>query len=98
MSESIDRYSEPFIFFPTLIVFVIVSCIVYRSLGEMEFCQGPMRLVLTLCVSLLGIYGLDRTLLKFIVNHYTYMSVAMLVSLAGALGLIWSEISKKRKK
>ena len=96
MLENLELYRDYKILVPVALMFVIIFCICLRSLGEIEAFRGPQRLVLAFCVSTLAIWGLDQTLIQFVVAKYTNMGVAMLVTLASLLLATWVRITKRK--
>ena len=79
-------------------MFVIILGIVQQSLREMNMFPTGSRLVVGFCVTVLAMYGMDRTLVRAVVEHYTAMGVAMLFGLAGLLLAAWIGLSAKARK
>lgn len=96
MIENLDLYRDYRILVPVALMFVIIFCISFRSLGEIKAFQGPPQAILAFCVSALAIWGLDQTLIQFVVTKYTNMGVAMLVTLASVLLATWIRIAKRK--
>jgi len=76
-------------------MFVIILGIVLRSLREMPLFEGGGKVVIVLCVTILAMYGMDRTLVRAVVGQYTAMGVAMLFGLAGLLLFAWIGLAIK---
>jgi len=96
MIDNLDLYRDYKILVPVALMFVIIFCISFRTLGEIKAFQGPPQAILALCASVLAIWGLDQTLIQFVVAKYTNMGVAMLVTLASLLLATWVRITKRK--
>lgn len=93
MPEHIDRYSDPFILIPLIIMGVILFCVIYRIVGDIELFRGGTRLPIALCVTLLALYGFDRAIVATITNHYVAMGTTILVGIAVLIGSKWTQRS-----
>ena len=98
MQEVIDRYSDPLVLIPMAAMLVIIFGIVLRSLREMPLFEGGGKVVIAICVTILAMYGMDQTLVRAVVRHYTAMGVAMLFGLAGLLLTVWIGLTVKTRK
>lgn len=96
MIENPDLYRDYRILVPVVLMFVIVFCISFRTLREINVFHGPPQVILAFCVSALAIWGLDQTLIQFVVAKYSNMGVAMLVTLASVLLATWIRIVKRK--
>ena len=97
MNATSNPYSDLWVLTPVAAMFVIVFCIVYRVLGDIEIVAHGPRPVLAFCVTALAIYGLDQTLIRHVVAEYTAMGVTMLITLASLLLGAWMKIVKRKK-
>ncbi len=91
MPEHIDKYGDPFILIPLIIMGVILFCVIYRILGDVEMFRGGMRLPIALCVTLLALYGFDRAIVATITNHYVAMGATILVGIAALITTKWKQ-------
>lgn len=89
MEEYLKPYSNLAILIPMVAMFVIIFGIVVRSLKEMPLFAGGGKIVVALCVTILAMYGMDQTMIRFIVINYSVMGIVMLVSLAVLLMIVW---------
>ena len=91
MPEHIDKYGDPFILIPLIIMGVILFCVIYRTLGDVEIFQGGIRLLIALCVTLLALYGFDRAIVATITNHYVAMGATILIGIAALISRKWTQ-------
>jgi uncharacterized membrane protein len=78
-------------------MFVIILCCVLGSLKEMDIFRGPSKLAVALCVSILSMWGIDRTIIRLVVLEYTALGLALLIALIALLGS-WILILRKRHR
>ena len=64
---SLKPYGDPWILIPLAAMFVIVFCCVLVSLKEMDVFRGPSKLALALCISILSVWGIGRTIIQLVV-------------------------------
>ena len=93
MPEHIDRYGDPFIIVPLIIMGVILFCVIYRILGDIEPFRSGIRLPISLCVTFLSLYGFDRVIVETITNQYVAMGFTILVSIAVLIASKWTQKS-----
>jgi len=98
MDEWLRTYSGPLVLIPMAAIFVIIFGIVMRSLKEMPLFAGGAKFVITLCVTILAMYGMDRAIVRAVVAEYTAMGVAMLFGLAGLLLTAWIGLAVQTRK
>ncbi len=98
MNDLITRYSDPLVLIPMAAMFIIIFGIVLRSMREMAMFEGGAKVVIALCVTTLAMYGMDRTLVRAVVDQYTSMGVAMLFGLASLLLFAWIGLTVKTRK
>ncbi len=91
MPEHIDKYGDPFILIPMIIMGAILFCVIYRIVGDIELFHGGIRLPIALCVTLLALYGFDRTIVATITNNYVTMGTTILVGIAILIGRKWTQ-------
>ncbi|MEW6078693.1 MAG: hypothetical protein AB1724_12825 [Thermodesulfobacteriota bacterium] len=91
MNDAMAIYTSDLrVLIPTVAMFVIVFAIILRSMKEMSLIEGSVQKVaVSLCVSLLAIWGMDQALIRPLLLNYTAMGIAMLVSLAVMLLSVW---------
>ena len=77
-------------------MFVIVFCCVLVSLKEMDILRGPSKLALALCVSVLSVWGIERTVIHLVVLEYNALGLALLIALVVFL-VTWVLILRKRQ-
>ena len=92
MQEFFKPYADPLVLLPIAAMFVIVFAVVLTSLKRANFFPHGTSVVVAICVSVLAMYGVDRTVVRLIVIPYTGMGIAMLVSLAVLLLAMWLTI------
>ncbi len=99
MNHVADIYTHDLrILIPAVAMFVIIFAIVLRSMREMPLFEGGAKVVVALCVSLLGMWGMDQAFICPILMHYTAMGIAMLIGLAVMLLAAWIGIMVKTAK
>ena len=91
-------YENPLVLIPMAAMSVIIFGIVMRSLREMPLFEGGGKVVVAVCVTVLAMYGMDRTLVQLVVDQYTSMGVAMLFGLASLLLTAWIGLTVKARK
>ncbi len=91
-------YKNPLILIPMIAMFVIIFGIVLRSLKEMDIFPAGSRRIITLCVTILAMYGMDQTIVRTIAMQYSAMGAAMLFGLAGLLLTAWIGLTVKTRK
>jgi len=96
--DIIGRYENPLILIPMAAMFVIIFAIVMRSMKEMPLFAGGGKIAIALCVTVLAMYGMDRMLVRAVVEEYTAMGVAMLFGLAGLLLTAWIGLTVKTRR
>ena len=96
--DIVGRYENPLILIPMAAMFIIIFGIVIRSMKEMPLFAGGAKIIIALCVTVLAMYGMDRTLVKVVVEEYTAMGVAMLFGLTGLLLAAWGALTFKARK
>ncbi len=91
-------YENPLVLIPMAAMSVIIFGIVMRSLREMPLFEGGGKVAVAVCVTVLAMYGMDRTLVQLVVDQYTSMGVAMLFGLASLLLTAWIGLTVKTRK
>jgi hypothetical protein len=90
MPEHIDKYSDPYILIPMLLMGVILFCVIYKIVGNIELFRDSVRTLVSLCVTLLALYGFDRTIVATITNHYVVMGMTILIGIAALISRKWT--------
>ena len=67
ITDLLKPYSDLRVLIPMVAVFVIIYAIVRRSIKDTELFQEGTGIVVAMCVSLLAMYGVDRTLVRIII-------------------------------
>ncbi|MFA5386763.1 MAG: hypothetical protein WC297_03820 [Candidatus Paceibacterota bacterium] len=97
MPEHIDKYGDPFILIPIVIMGVILFCVIYRLIGDIQLFRGSVRLPMALAVTALALYGFDRAVVINIVNSYVAMAFSILVGVAALVKGKWQQKQKSEK-
>ena len=77
------------IWLPYSAIFLLVFAISYHSLRDFSIFDKNSSVVMAICVSLLGIFGMDQVLIRPLLASYGAMAFAMLIGLAILLLSIW---------
>ena len=88
------------IWLPYAAIFLLVFAISFTSLRDFSAFDKNTSAVMAICVSLLGIFGMDKVLIRPLMASYSAMAFAMLIGLAVLLLSVWIGIiirSSKRK-
>ena len=70
------------------------AAVVFAKRREHIF-RGPAKLALALCVSILSVWGIDRTIIRLVVLEYNALGLTLLIALILLL-VAWILISGKR--
>ena len=80
------------IWLPYAAIFLLVFAISFHSLRDLSMFDKRTSAVMAICVSLLGIFGMDQVLIRPLMASYAAMGFAMLIGLAILLLAIWVRI------
>lgn len=85
---------------PYAAIFLLVFAISFTSLRDFSAFDKNTSVVVAVCVSLIGIFGMDQVLIRPIMASYSAMGFAMLIGLAVLLLSVWIGIiiRSSRKK
>lgn len=86
------------IWLPYAAIFLLVFAISFRSLRDFSIFDKNTSVVMAICVSLLGIFGMDQVLIRPLMASYSAMAFAMLIGLAVLLLSVWIGIIVKGSK
>ncbi len=77
------------IWLPYAAIFLLVFAISYHSLRDFSMFDKNTSVVMAICVSLLGIFGMDQVLIRPLMASYGALAFAMLIGLAVLLLSVW---------
>lgn len=77
------------VWLPYAAIFTLVFAISFHSLRDFSAFDKRTTAVVAICVSLIGVYGMDQALIRPIMASYSAMGFAMLIGLAVLLLSVW---------
>jgi len=77
---------------------LIIAFCVYPATKPLFGQNNGIRLAATLAIVGLCLIGIDRTIIRFIENHYVALAVTLLLSVASFVGLHWRTRIKKMRR
>jgi hypothetical protein len=91
----LDAHGSLWPLVPLVALFVIIFCCVLKAVEEMGIFRGPSKVAVAACVSILAVWGLDRTIIWPIVIEYQAMGLTLLIVLLillllGMFGRRWT--------
>ena len=98
MEELVKPYGDPRVLLPMGLMFVIIFAVVLSSLRSAGLFPHATRVIVALCISGLAMYGLDRTIVRLVVVPYTAMGVAILISLAAMVLVVWLRLLRRTQR
>ena len=96
MDNLLEQHSDPWILIPLAAMFVIIFCCVFGPLKEMDIFRRPSKLAVALCVSILSVWGIDRTIIRLIMLEYNALGLTLLIALIVLL-VTWILILRRRR-
>ncbi len=86
------------IWLPYAAIFLLVFAITFHSLRDFSMFDKGTSAIMAICVSLIGLFGMDQMLIRPLMASYGAMAFAMLIGLAVLLLSIWIGIIVKGSK
>lgn len=83
---------------PVAVLFMIIWCMVWVALQQMDMFPKRAAVALSVCVTLLALLGVREEQLEWICRHYAAMAIAMLVILAAAIRVFWKKAVNEKTK
>ena len=80
---------------PVVALFFVVWFMVFAALYETSVLPKRAAAILSVCVTLLALFGMREEQLELICQHYALMAIAMLVTLAAAIRVLWKKALTK---
>jgi hypothetical protein len=82
---------------PIAVLFMIIWCIVWIALLRMNLFPRRVGVVLSICVTLLALFGITDEHLEWIIKQYAAMAIALLIMLVGAIRIFWMNAVKRKE-